>query len=229
MKKLTIIVPAFNEGKTIEEIITRIERAETPGYEKEIIVIDDGSQDGTEAILRKLSETPHFKLFRHNANYGKGSAIQTGLEAATGEFVIIQDADLEYDPSEYSAMLSALDGPKLAIYGSRNLGNTQRGYFLAFFGGKFLTGLTNLLYHSKLTDINTGYKLFETSHLKTLELKSNRFNFCEEVTVKLLKSGIRIKEIPISYSPRTFSEGKKVGIWDGIIGAWTIIKYKFKN
>lgn len=228
MKKLSIIIPVFNEGKTIEEIIKRVTKAPTPQYEKEIIVVDDGSNDGTEKILKNLAEKFHFIFLQHSKNFGKGSAIKTALKKATGDFILIQDADLEYDPSDYQNLLSALNQNFPIVYGSRNLGKAKRGYFLYFLGGRLLTALLNTMFGSNLTDVTTCYKLFRSDILKKIDLRANGFEFCEEVTIKILKSGYSIKEIPIHYYPRKFSEGKKIRFFHGLIGIWTIIKYRIK-
>lgn len=209
MKKLSIIIPVFNEKETIEEIIKRVIAAPSLDYQKEIIVVDDGSNDGTEKILENLKERFTFFLIRHPQNLGKGAAIKTGLQQTTGEIILIQDADLEYDPNDYQELLSAFNDNSPVVYGSRNLGKAKHGYFLYFLGGKFLTAFCNIMFGSNLTDINTGYKLFRGDIIKNINLESNGFEFCEEVTAKILKSGYPIKEVPIHYYPREFSQGKK--------------------
>lgn len=229
MKKLSIIIPVFNESRTIVEIIKRVVLASTRDYEKEIIVVDDGSNDGTEKILEDLKKKFNFVLLRHPRNFGKGTGIKTALQKVSGEVVIIQDADLEYDPNDYQNLLKVFERGFPVVYGSRNLKKkTKRGYFLYFLGGKLLAAFCNLLFGSNLTDINTGYKLFRADLIKKIHLESSGFEFCEEVTAKILKSGYSIKEIPIHYYPRKFSQGKKINFWDGIIGLRTIIKYRIK-
>ena len=226
-KKLSIIVPVFNERETIEKIIKRVIVAPVFDYQKEIIVVDDGSNDGTEKILKKLKENFNFILLPHYENSGKGAAIKTGLKQATGNLVLIQDADLQYDPDDYQKLLMAFDDKTMpVVYGSRNLGKAKRGYFLYYLGGKLLTTFLNLLFGSNLTDINTGYKLFRADLIKNINLQSSGFEFCEEITAKILKAGYSIKEVPIHYYPRKFSEGKKIRSLDGLIAIWTIIKYK---
>jgi len=227
MTKLSIIIPVFNEKNTIEEILKRVISAPTFDYKKEIIVVDDGSNDGTEKLLKNLNKKFNFILLKHAKNSGKGFAIKTGLEKASGDLVLIQDADLEYDPKDYQALLRAFGKDSPVVYGSRNLGKAKRGYFLYSLGGRSLTFFLNLIFGSKLTDINTGYKLFRTDILKKINLKSHGFEFCEEVTAKVLKSGYPIKEVAIHYYPRKFSEGKKLRFRDGLIGFWTILKYRF--
>jgi len=224
--KLSIIIPVFNEEKTIADIVRKISRVHLPNLEKEIIVVNDGSQDQTGAILEELKKEIDFILVSCAKNLGKGAAIKTALKYVTGDFILIQDADLEYDPTDYKILLGALSRNSPVIYGSRNLGRTNRGYFLLFLGGKLLTAVLNILFDSNLTDINTGYKLFRTDVLKSINLEAKGFDFCEEVTVKILKSGYPIKEVPIHYNPRKYSEGKKIRFRDGLIGLWTIIKLK---
>lgn len=225
MKTLSIIIPVFNEEKTVAEIIQRVESIPLPGFQKQIIIVDDGSADKTAEILKKFGSK--YLVLRHPKNSGKGAAIKTALPHLNGEYTIIQDADLEYNPNDWPKLLAAMDEKPAAIYGSRNLGHTGRGYLPYYLGGRSLTFLTNLLFRSKLTDINTGYKFFRTDFLKSLNLQSNGFEFCEEVTCKILKRGGVIKEVPISYQPRTFQEGKKISFKDGLIGIWTIVKNRF--
>ena len=226
MKKLSIIIPVFNEKETVEEILRRVMAAPALDFQKEIIVVDDGSTDGTERILKKLKEGGNFIFSRHPKNLGKGAAVKTGLKKATGGFILIQDADLEYDPNDYPNLLNALDTTSPVVYGSRSLGLAKRGYFFYYLGGRFLTLFFNLLFGSKLTDINTGYKLFRADIIKNINLESDGFEFCEEATAKILKAGYPIKEIPVRYHPRKFSQGKKVRAKDGLIALWTIIRYR---
>jgi glycosyltransferase involved in cell wall biosynthesis len=231
VKKLSIIIPVYNEETTVNKIIKLSFNASTPHYKKEIIVVDDGSTDDTAKVLRNNQKNAF--ILRHSQNKGKGSAIKTALNKASGDYILIQDADLEYHPNEYNKLLLALTPECNVIYGSRNLQRSKkgskRGYLPFYLGGKFLTKVTNLLYNSNLTDITTGYKLFSSKILKNIKLQSNGFEFCEEVTVKLLKSGQTIKEVPINYLPRKYCEGKKIRLWDGLIGLWTIIKYRFTD
>jgi glycosyltransferase involved in cell wall biosynthesis len=229
VKKVSIVIPVFNEQATIEKIFRRVISSTTPGYEKEIIIVDDGSNDRTKIILENLKLQFDFVFLNHHKNLGKGAAIRTALGVVTGEVVIIQDADLEYDPFDLLNLLSAFCQGFPIIYGSRNLARTERGYLLYLLGGKLLTIFFNTLFNTQLTDINTGYKLFRSDILKSLNLQSNGFEFCEEVTAKVIKSGYFIKEIPINYRPRTFAEGKKIRPKDGLIGMWTIIKHRFNS
>jgi len=223
-KTLSIIIPVFNEEKTIAEILRRVTEVSLSSIKKQIIAVDDGSTDKTAGILKKFSS--ECLILRHLKNLGKGAAIKTALPHLTGDYAIIQDADLEYDPADWAKLIAAMDKNTAAVYGSRNLNTGSRGYPHYYLGGRFLTWLTNFLFKSDLTDINTGYKLFRTDFLKSLDLQSNGFEFCEEVTCKTLKRGGLIKEVPISYHPRTFQEGKKITVRDGLIGIWTIIKYR---
>ena len=218
--KLSIIIPVYNERETIDEIINRVKNAQVLGYEKEIIIVNDGSTDGT--IIKDL-------FLNHPKNLGKGAAIKTGLGQVTGDLVLIQDADLEYSPDDYVDLLKAYNFQNPVVYGSRNLKRENRGYLFYSFGGKLLTRFFNLLYRTKLTDINTGFKLFRTDIIKGAQLSENGFDFCEEITAKIVKMGYKIKEVPINYYPRKFSEGKKIRFRHGLSGAWTIIKYKVKE
>lgn len=227
--KISIIIPVFNEKNSIEEIMKRVLQASTLGYEKEITIVDDGSNDGTEEILENLKRKYNFTLVRHSRKMGKGAAIKTALEKITGDVVLIQDADLEYDPNDYPALLSAFNHNHSVIYGSRNLNISKRGYYLYFLGGEFITVFFNIMFGSKLTDVNTGYKLFRTDIIKSIDLRSYGFEFCVEVTARILKLGYAIKELPIHYNPRKFSEGKKLRFWNGFSIIWTIIKVLKNN
>lgn len=229
--KLSIIIPVFNEEKTIEKIILSIFGLQLSDCNKkigkEIIVVDDGSVDKTQNIISFLNNKLNFIFLKHSKNKGKGAAIKTALQKARGDFVIIQDADLEYDPKEYKLLLNAIDDEHQVVYGSRNLGKAKRGYFLFFLSGKLLSFFCSLLYGAKITDINTCYKLFRADIIKEINLESNGFEFCEEVTIKILRKGYKIKEVPIHYYPRSFKEGKKIKFKDGVIALWTIIKNRF--
>jgi len=225
--KLSIIIPAYNEKKTIEEIIRRVQAVEV-GLEKEIIVVDDFSQDGTRQILEKLIEA-NLKVFFHSKNMGKGAALQTGFSQAEGDILLIQDADLEYDPKEYDRLLEPiLDGRADAVYGSRFLGGPHRVlFFWHYLGNKVLTTFCNILSNLNLTDIETCYKVFKKEVLNSIKLRSKRFGFEPEITLKLAKLKCRIYEVPVSYSGRDYSEGKKIGWRDGIAAIFHIIRYKF--
>ena len=208
-----------------KKILNVLDKLELP-VEKEIILVDDGSTDGTRDLIRKLDEK-YVKIF-HEQNQGKGGAVHSGLAAASGDFVIIQDADLEYDPFEYNKLIDQIERHNLlVVYGSRNMTNNPRFKKSYYWGGKLITFITNFLFGSKLTDVNTCYKLFNTELMRSLNLEQKDFSFCEEATVKTLKKGITIREVPISYYPRAFDEGKKIRKIDGIRAILTLLKYKF--
>ncbi|MBI3335173.1 MAG: glycosyltransferase family 2 protein [Candidatus Portnoybacteria bacterium] len=231
MKHLTlsIIVPAYNEERTIEDTLINVLRVKIPSIQKELIVIDDGSCDHTPLILKRLQKFLPFTLITHEQNKGKGRAIRSGISHARGDFVIIQDADFEYNPEEYPYTLAgAIKRRAKVIYGSRILNpKNNRVSFSYYWGGRLITWFTNILYGTTLTDVTTGYKLFETKLLKTIPLKCNRFGFCVEVSAKIARRGIAIEEIPITYSPRLPKEGKKLKRRDGLFFLWILIKYKF--
>jgi glycosyltransferase involved in cell wall biosynthesis len=227
MPALTILMPVFNERSTIERIVASVVAAQTPGHEKRLVVIDDGSTDGTGALLDRLRDEHNFTLLRHPKNAGKGAAIRTALAGVSDGLVLIQDADLEYDPGDYPVLLRASAEGAPVVYGSRNLARTGRGYFAYYIGGRFLTAVLNLMFGVHLTDINTGYKLFRSDIIKKIDLKANRFDFCEEVTAEILKLGHPIREVPIRYYPRTLASGKKIGLRDGIAGLVRIVRCRF--
>ncbi len=191
-------------------------------------MIDDGSSDSTKDLLKQLKKQFNFILTEHHKNQGKGAAVKTGLSLATGDFVLIQDADLEYNPEDYSILLEPLLKREVeVVYGSRGILNNPYSYKIYLWGGRFLTFVFNLIFRTKLTDINTGYKVFAKKTLKDLNLKEKRFSFCEEITCKLIKKGYKIKEAPIRYTPREFKNGKKICWWrDGLKGLWVILKYR---
>lgn len=229
--KLSIIIPVFNEETTLEEIVQRVR--ETP-LEKEIIAVDDGSSDNSSKILEKMEQdfAPNFKYIKHDKNRGKGAAIRTGLDVANGDLILIQDADLEYDPKEYQQLIKPfLDDSQIeVVYGSRILlRDNARSSFIFYWGGRLLSGITNFLYGSQITDEPTCYKVFKTELLKSLDLCSDGFEFCPEVTAKILRRKIPIHEVPISYRPRSWKEGKKIQWKDGFIAIWVLIKYRFKR
>lgn len=221
MNKLSIIVPVYNEEKTIALVLKKIIEQPTAPWKKEIVVIDDGSTDGTELKIGQFEN--QVKYLKSETNQGKGAALRAGIKIATGDAIIIQDADLEYDPADWPKLLDKFDNQS-AVYGSRNIKPEKNGYSHYVLGVKLLTLLTNLLYKSKLTDIYTCYKLLPASTIKTIPLKSNGFEIEAEITARLLKGGLIIQEVPISYNPRKFSEGKKIRLKDGASGLWTIFK-----
>lgn len=223
--KLSIIVPVYNERATVAEIIDRVLRVPV---EKEIIIVDDGSTDGTAEALAPLAGREGITLLSHGGNRGKGAAIRTGLAAATGDYVLVQDADLEYDPDDYQRLLDPVrKGKATIVYGSRFTGERRNMFFHHWVGNRFLTLVTNLLYNSTLSDMETCYKLFRRDIICSLPLRANRFEFEPEVTAKVLKRGHRIYEVPVSYAGREFAEGKKITWRDGFGALWTLIKYRF--
>jgi len=221
--RLSVIMPVFNEVTTLRAIL---ERVRAVPVDKEIVVVDDGSTDGSSAVLAAL-DWPELRIIRENHNHGKGYAVRRGLAAATGCHVIIQDADLEYDPRDYLPLLRAQAATGAAVvYGNRlHAGNREFSYRRYLLGGMLLTFVTNLLYGARLHDEPTGYKLFDARLLKSLRLECNGFDFCPEVTAKVLRLGYRIIEVPIRYRPRSFAEGKKVRWRDGLIALWILLKY----
>jgi glycosyltransferase involved in cell wall biosynthesis len=220
-------MPVYNEIDTIEEIIRRVEAVELAD---EIIVVDDGSTDGTRDLLRNLEpQHPKLKLLLHDHNQGKGAAVRTGIKKATSNYIIIQDADLEYDPRDFHAILKPMEeGLADVVYGSRFLGAPRRStMFWHMVANKLLTLMTNVLYNSILSDMETGYKLFRREIITNIPIKAKRFDFEPEITAKLLKRKIRIYEVPITFNPREYSEGKKIGLKDAFEAIWTLLKYRF--
>ncbi|MAG15633.1 glycosyl transferase [Candidatus Woesearchaeota archaeon] len=240
MEKLSVVIPAYNEERYIEEIITRVKKVNLKflNLQKEIVVVDDGSTDKTASIASKIKGV---KLIRHIKNSGKGAAIRTGLKHATGSIILIQDADLEYNPNEMPKVVRPIVERKAdVVYGSRYLDPNQKArnktylkkvhknaYQLFYMGGRGLTLIANFLYNAKITDEATCYKAFRAKIIKSLNLRCTRFEFCPEVTAKVAKRGIKIMEVPISYTPRSFEEGKKIKMRDGIEAFWTLLKYRF--
>jgi len=223
--KLSVIIPVYNEAGTILEVVKRVQ--ETP-YDKEIIVVDDCSTDGTVEILKRIEGDGMIVLF-HKFNQGKGASIRTAIPRITGDFVIIQDADLEYNPSEYPRLLTPiLEGKADVVYGSRFLGGPHRVlFFWHALGNRIITILSNILTDLNLSDMETGYKAFRSEILKKIEIKSNRFGFEPEITAKVAKMGCRIYEIPISYWGRDYTEGKKISWKDGLAAIYWIVRYNF--
>ena len=222
---LSVIMPVYNERETLSEILAQVRAVD---LRKEIVVVDDGSTDGTRAILREEEEKGDLKVFYHEVNRGKGAAVRTGLEHASGDVIIIQDADLEYDPREYPKLLKPiLEGQAEVVYGSRSLVFKETMFFLQSLGNKIVTLATSLLYGIALSDMETCYKVFRAEVIKSIPLHSRRFEFEPEITAKLLKRGYRIHEVPISYKGREYHEGKKLTWRDGITALWTLLKYRF--
>lgn len=223
--KLSVVIPVYNEQSTISEVIEKVR--EVP-IEKEIIVVDDGSTDGTADKLDKHIDDPIITVHKSIVNFGKGAAVRIGFEYASGDAVIIQDADLELDPNEYPQLLEPIQkGEADVVYGSRFMNLQRKVKFINLIANKFLVFLTNLLYGAKLTDMETAYKVFRIDVVKKLQLKSMGFEFEPEVTAKVLRSGYKITEVPITYHPRTVEEGKKIGWKDGFKAIYYLFKFRF--
>jgi len=226
VKKLSIIIPVYNEEKTVAEILTRVWRAPLAGWEREIIVIDDGSTDTTRKILKSW-EKKVTVLYR-SKNEGKGSAVTMGLRKSSGDIILMQDADLEYSPDDYPVLLTPFENDHVNIvYGSRFLGPHLSTMFIYAQGNKFVTLVTNLLFNTNITDMETGYKVFRKKVLEGITIRAKRFDVEPELTAKVLKKGYQIYEVPISYFGRKFSEGKKLTWRDGVVALWTLIKLRF--
>lgn len=223
-KKISILIPVYNEERTIEEILNRVLR-ETENWQKEIIVINDGSTDKTLEKIKKFWDK--IILLNLEKNRGKGFALREGFKKVTGEIIIIQDADLEYNPKDYKKLLTPiLEGKTKIVYGSRNLNPENKPFSkIYFYGGKLITEFFNFLFKTKLTDLTTGYKVFKKEVLERISFKENGFSFCEEFTAKVVKKGFSILEVPISYQGRSFAQGKKVRWTDGIKAFFVILRY----
>jgi len=223
--KLSIVIPVFNERTTIAAVIERV-RAVVTDREHEIVVVDDGSADGTRDVLRTVEG---IRLIEHPMNQGKGAALRTGFAAASGDVVIVQDADFEYDPRDYPRLLEPIeDGRADVVFGSRFLGGPHRVlFFWHYVANKMLTWLSNIFTNLNLSDMETGYKVFRREVLAKIQIRSDRFNFEPEITAKVAKGRYRIYEVPISYSGRTYEEGKKIGLVDGFSALWSIVKFRF--
>ena len=225
VKTLSVIIPCYNEKDTILELVKKV--LESPVENKEIIVVDDCSTDGTREILERDVRPLVSKVVYHEVNKGKGAALRTGFAHAEGDAVIIQDADLEYDPSEYPLIAEPVfSGEADVVYGSRFKEGKREGYLVNRLANRFLTSLSNLFTRQKLTDMETCYKCFRREIIQSVPLEEDRFGFEPEVTAKISRMGIKIKEVPISYYPRTNEEGKKIGIRDGIRAIYCILKYR---
>ena len=223
--KISVVIPVFNERDTIAEILSRV-RCALDGKDSELVVVDDGSTDGTREALRSIAG---IRLIEHEQNQGKGAALRTGFAAANGDVVIVQDADLEYDPRDYPKLLEPIeDGRADVVFGSRFLGGPHRVlFFWHYLANKLLTWLSNVFTNLNLSDMETGYKVFRRPVLERIHIRSDRFNFEPEITAKVAKTRCRVYEVPISYSGRTYDEGKKIGWRDGFSALWTIIKFRF--
>ena len=225
-RKLSVIVPVFNERNTVAEVVRRMRAVELP-LEREIVIVDDGSDDGTREVLTQLGDST-VRVVLHGQNRGKGAAVRTGMDAVTGDLVLIQDADLEYDPEDWPKLLAPiLKGKARVVYGSRFTGERRNMLFFHWVGNRFLSLVTNVLYNTTLSDMETCYKLFERGVLDGIKLHAEGFEFEPEITAKVLRRRVRIYEVPISYAGREFHEGKKITWRDGFSAFWTLLKYRF--
>ena len=221
-----MIIPVYNEVQNIEEILKRVKATELA---QEIVVVDDCSKDGTRDLLQKLDNKDGLRVILHDRNQGKGAAVRTGLQAARGDILLIQDADLEYSPHDYPILLQPIEeGIADVVYGSRFLGGPRRvAMFWHMIANQLLTFMTNILYDTILSDMETGYKVFRREVVDGMKLRANRFNFEPEFTAKVLKRHYRIYEVPISFNPRDYSQGKKIKLHDAFDAVWTLLKYRF--
>jgi glycosyltransferase involved in cell wall biosynthesis len=230
IKSLSVVIPAFNERDTIRELIARVQAAPLPGtLTKEIIIVDDFSTDGTREILQDISRSGSCKVFFHDHNQGKGAALRTAIAHTSGDIVLVQDADLEYDPQEYPKLLSPiLEGKADVVYGSRFAGGESKRvlFFWHYVGNKVITILSDMFTNLNLTDMMTCYKVFRGELIRKIQVKENRFGFEPEITAKVSRMGARVYEVGISYSGRTYAEGKKITWKDGWRALWTMLKYR---
>ena len=226
---LSIVIPVYNEKNTVLDIISKIDSL-TSKLNRELIIVDDGSTDGTRDILKTLEKRSDVKLIFKEQNSGKGDSLKVGFKNSKGDYVIVQDADLEYDPEDYFKLLEAIEGKnKTVVYGSRFMGHYKDMSSLHYYGNKFLTFITNILYGVALSDMETCYKLFPGDLIRGLNLKANRFDFEPEITAKVLKSGYSIIEVPIRYYGRKHTEGKKITWKDGFNAIYSLVKYKYND
>jgi len=228
--KLSVVVPVYNEAATLEQIVRRVLAVNLAEGKKELIIVDDGSSDGSRSIVEKLErEFPDvIQCIYCSQNRGKGAAVRQGLDKASGDIIIVQDADLEYDPEDFRSILGAYsDSTVQVVFGARKCNRSRISDLPYFYGRRVITALTNLLYGSQLTDQPTCYKSARASALASLDLRCNGFEFCAEVTAKLLRAGYKIVEVPISYQPRSIKEGKKLRARDGLRIAWTLLRLRF--
>ena len=226
--KLSVVIPVYNEKKTLDELILRVEAV---SIDKEVIIIDDASTDGTRDLLKKYEKKEGFEVIYRPKNKGKGAALRAGFEIVKGEVIIIQDADLEYNPKDFHVLLEPIfDKRADVVYGSRFLGGSHRVlFFWHYLANKFLTTLSNMFTNINLTDMETGYKAFRREVIESISLKSNRFGFEPEFTMKVAQRKFVIYEVPISYDGRDYSEGKKINWKDGVAALWFILRFRFFN
>ncbi len=224
--KLSVVIPVYNEVESIQEIVKRVHDTDLAW---EIILVDDGSKDGTRNLLKEMGGQDNVRVIFHDKNQGKGAAVRTGFDAARGDVLLIQDADLEYDPRDYPTLLKPLEeGIADVVYGSRFLGGPRRvTMYWHMVANYMLTFMTNILYNTILSDMETGYKVFRRKVIEGMPLRAKRFDFEPEFTAKVLKRKYRIFEVPITFNPRDYSEGKKIGIRDAFEAVWTLLKYRF--
>lgn len=224
--KVSVVIPAYNEIHTIREIVHRVQAT---GIPEEIVIVDDGSTDGTRDVLKELDGEGGVRVLLRERNQGKGAAVMDGIRAASGEVILIQDADLEYDPRDYPALLQPLEENNAdVVYGSRFLGAARRPtMFWHMVANKLLTLMTNILYNNILTDMETGYKVFRREVVADMTIHARRFDFEPEFTAKILKRKVRIFEVPITFNPRDYNEGKKIKLKDAFEAVWTLVKYRF--
>lgn len=232
VKKLSIVIPVFNEKDTLEALLDKVKQVDLGGIGKEVVIVDDFSTDGSRDILKRLQqeEDPELKITLKESNSGKGSTLKEGFKHTTGDYVIVQDADLEYEPNDYNKLLRALEEEHVdVVYGSRFSGSYEDMSNLHYVGNKILTLVTNILFGVMLTDMETCYKLIPGDFARSVDIKSPRFNFEPEITAKILKKGMKIVEVPISYKGRTHSEGKKITWRDGLAAITTLIRFRIFN
>lgn len=226
LPKLSIVIPVYNERRTIAEAVRRARTTDLP-VDREILIVDDGSTDGTGEIINRLADST-VRVLRHPTNLGKGAALRRGFQESTGDFVVVYDADLEYDPRDWPTLLRpVLEGEAAAVYGSRFTGERRNMMFWHWIGNRFLSLVTNVLYNTTISDMETCSKLIEGDLIRSLHLTSNRFDIEPEITAKLLRSGVRIYEVPIRYAGREVDEGKKISWRDGFPALWALVKYRF--
>ncbi len=226
--KLSVVIPVFNERATLKAILDRVRQAPVAPLELEIVAVDDCSTDGSREILKEETQAGDLTVILHQVNQGKGAAVRTGLDAVTGDVVLIQDADLEYDPADYPVLLKPiLSGKAKVVYGSRFLGEHKAMYFWHSVGNRFVTLVTNVLFDTTLTDMETCYKVFTAEVAGKIQLRSPRWGFDPEITARILRRGYRIYEVPISYSGREYQEGKKITWKDGLVVFFTLLRYRF--